>query len=264
MPFPTLPPSFLTFFAEDFIEQVRLSLADIEKALSSPEATALSAEGWRELTLKILNDLAQTLRHQEQQAVHKGGAFGEKEYKTLQYALVAYADEMFLNREWPGRALWEDRLLEMNFFNTHQAGERFFQTIEQWLQQGSQASWEIGRIYLWIVSLGFQGRFALPSSSSQDGQVLGAFPNSEAYGRHLSLALHPLAGGSSEHHLFPQAYQAVLDRGDRVLLPNPGRWKSFYAAFIGLLLVVSTYAVWRVTTPLRAQMTTLAPAMEGI
>ncbi|HEY7116735.1 MAG TPA: DotU family type IV/VI secretion system protein, partial [Tepidisphaeraceae bacterium] len=45
----------------------------------------------------------------------------------------ALADEIFLNTEWEGRSYWVSNLLETKIYQTHAAGELFFQKLERLL-----------------------------------------------------------------------------------------------------------------------------------
>lgn len=94
--------SFLQVCVEEFISHVHENL---EKKQHGIESTpALNEEEWQDLTKTLMKNLGDKIRHQTIKAREWGGELGEKEYESLKYALVTYADEVFLRDAWPGRS----------------------------------------------------------------------------------------------------------------------------------------------------------------
>ena len=76
-------------------------------------------------------------------------------YDKARYPLVALADEIALNTDWPGRDDWEEDLLEHQYFGTSVAGEEFYKKLKEVGPDEDQ----LAEIYFLCLSLGFKGRF---------------------------------------------------------------------------------------------------------
>jgi type IV/VI secretion system ImpK/VasF family protein len=214
-------------------------------------------EQWKNLVFTIRDDLVQLLNRQSAEGAREGGPFAAGLCQTALYALVAWTDEMFLSREWPGRALWEDQILERHFFQTHQAGTKIFEQMETLLAQGRRAQPELLRLYLWILCLGFRGQFAEESSGPES-------PLQSFRYRLAGVLNDQVPDDAPGPTLFPETGQHVFDRGERVLLPDPGLWTLVYGAFLGILFVAGTWGWLVVTRPLRLSLEPVLQMMEGL
>lgn len=79
--------------------------------------------------------------------------------KALQYAFVALVDEILLNTDWYGKAIWIDYLLEESVFNTRKSGELLFDRIKAAMSVRNQPCLEIAEVYLHCLNLGFLGKY---------------------------------------------------------------------------------------------------------
>ncbi len=125
------------------------------KALS---ATLLKQdEKERSVSRYIFNRLVEILSHHQHEATAQEGEAARAYYDEALYVMVALADEVFLSLPWTGKEAWREHLLEVHFFNTHKAGEFFFEKLEKFLSADSAAHKDLGVLYLWSLGLGFQG-----------------------------------------------------------------------------------------------------------
>ncbi len=105
---------------------------------------------------------AQTLRAQLasmlESAVKQAGRDGidGAEVEEARFALVAWADETLMKREWNGRAEWQSQPLQMQFYRTLKAGNEFFEHLQR-LRPDQQSAREI---YLLTLVFGFEGQYA--------------------------------------------------------------------------------------------------------
>lgn len=72
---------------------------------------------------------------------------------------AALADEVLLHTDWSGRAAWPHVLLETTLFRSSHAGQQVFADIDQLLREREPAQRPLAQLYLYVLSLGFQGRY---------------------------------------------------------------------------------------------------------
>jgi type VI secretion system protein ImpK len=149
--------------------------------------------------------------------------------------MVALADEIFLNADWEGRYAWNFNLLESRLFQSHVAGERFFQNIDQLLEKRSPLRVELAKIYLMALSLGFQGKYR------------GADPeHALRYYRkrlHSFITLGAEDVGRESRLLFPQAYEHTVRGGEVRRFPSARKWIITLAVAIVVMLGIS-HLLW--------------------
>jgi len=181
--------------------------------------------------------LVSILERQSLDAGLEGGDFAVEIYRRAQFAMAALADEVFLNLEWAGRDAWREHLLEAKFFNTHRAGEEMFERIEDLLRDKDSLYAELGRIYLMVLALGFQGRYR---GRPEADEVL------QNYRKRLFRFVFnrdPVAVLGHER-VAPQAYASTLDAARSTELPylRPWVW-AIVLAFI--VWFGGTWAIFR-------------------
>jgi type IV/VI secretion system ImpK/VasF family protein len=69
--------------------------------------------------------------------------------------MIGFADEFFLNFEWPYKIEWLNNLLEAKVFRTHISGSHIFEQIDYILEDRENT--ELARIYFYVLSFGFKG-----------------------------------------------------------------------------------------------------------
>lgn len=107
----------------------------------------------------LSNQLLQLIELHTLEARRTGGKAAMDTENDARFLKAALADELLLSTDWAGRNHWHHVLLEANLFRTSQAGDKVFQEIEQILSAREPAQRNLARLYLYALSLGFQGRY---------------------------------------------------------------------------------------------------------
>ncbi|KAB8044245.1 DotU family type IV/VI secretion system protein [Janthinobacterium aquaticum] len=128
-------------------------------ALSAQAATRLSEAEARPAAEALSRKLCQLIELQTLEARRIGGKSGIEAEVQGRFLKAALADEVLLNIEWAGRTYWRHVLVEATLFKSSFAGERVFHDLDQLLRDREASRRNLGRLYLYLLSLGFQGRF---------------------------------------------------------------------------------------------------------
>lgn len=161
-----LDHSFFKTYFQQFYEKV---LYYKQIALSKPE-----------LTQDELNNISQSLidllQTQERTISSTTNTFVFNIYKELQYIMAGFADEVFLNLDWSyeSKEYWNSHLLEYKLFQTHIAGDQIFSKIDSIITQHESQNLLIP-IYIYILSLGFYGRYRMQINVSEEPQEISHY-----------------------------------------------------------------------------------------
>lgn len=156
-------------------------------------------------------------------------------YFEAQYVMAAFADEIFIHLEWEGRRAWTSNLLETALFQSHVAGEVFFDKLDQLLRERDPATKSLAAIYLSALSLGFRGKY---HGLNDHGKL-------RRYRQELfSFVFRQPPDLINESKVaFPDSYIQNLKKEKRKKLTNPRVWLLVF----GLMLVsyvAATHGVW--------------------
>lgn len=177
------------------------------------------------------------LSRQQREVAAQGTLDEQENYRLVQYAMVALADEIFiLELVWPGCEAWLGHLLEHSLFHSKQAGQMFFQQIEHLLHTRSRASAqrELAAVYLLALQLGFKGQYR-----GHSGQTALA----ECRKRLIDFIAANRLGEREEGAAFPQAYGYTLgQRSDHRLAPLKPWYRIGTLALLSYLL--TSCAIW--------------------
>ena len=192
---------------------------------SSPNATAEY----------ILSKLQTFLEEQSAKASYGGSSFEENYYDEAQFVMVALADEVFLHLDWPGKGYWEANLLEQRLYDTHSAGQVFFERLDELLKHKDPIKTDMATLYLNALGLGFKGKY-------RHFDDAGALKN---YRNRLFTFINrrdPYLF-QKKIHLFPDSYAHTLEGGEAKELPNLRNW---YLVFTGIALtyLLASYIIW--------------------
>jgi len=192
---------------------------------SSPQATAEY----------ILSRLQTFLEEQAVTAKYGGNSFAESYYEEAQFIMVSLADEVFLNLDWPGKRYWEFNLLEQRLYNTHSAGQVFFEKLDALLANKDPVRVDLAILYLNALGLGFQGKYR----HFNDAGVLNT------YRKRLFAFINRREPYlfQKKVHLFQDAYAHTLEGGQIKELPNLRNWYILFASLVLIYLFVS-YVIW--------------------
>jgi type VI secretion system protein ImpK len=230
---------FRAFYDEVAKAQARA----IEMRETEPEAAAQNLERHLENLIEL-----QTL-----ESKREGSRFELESIADARYLKAALADEMLLNTEWIGRDTWTNHLLEASLFRTSVAGDRVFERIEDVLSSREPSRRDIARLYLFALSLGFQGRYR----GSNEGQRLAGLR--EELFQFVYQRSPTLAG--RERVLSERPYGSTLSHIAPRKLPTLSRWTvGFLLGLVALLAISEMLWVWQ-SWPVRQVLQTgkLAP-----
>lgn len=159
---------------------------------------------------------------------------------------AALADEIMLRSDWAGRLHWRHVLVEATLFRTAHAGQQVFVDIDQLLTERDPARRPLARLYLYLLALGFQGRY-------RGGNHLEALAG---YRRALfQFAWQRAPGmGGADAVLSEQPYASTLRFDGRARLSRPSRGAVIWVGLMLALLVLSE-ALWLwQSAPVRSRM----------
>lgn len=202
------------------------------------EPTPIQAEtGDRTAPSAVWQALLTLLERQALVARRSGGDFAVEIFRQAEYVMAGLADEVFLNLDWGGKESWQKHLLEAHLFQSHRAGEEFFDRLDELLQRRDPVYLDLARLYLFALSLGFQGKYR--------GDPDGAYELAR-YRRRL---FNFICGRDPElesgtEPLFPTAHAGTLAQGKRKRLPYLRPWLVAFAALIALWILIA-HPVWR-------------------
>jgi type VI secretion system protein ImpK len=134
-------------------------------ALCFQEAfTAILRVRFRRQQVQDAESFRAQMRANLQAAMQEGRTLGYSS-ETVQmavFATVAYLDESVLNLQSPVFGDWARRPLQEELFNSHLAGEIFFQNLQKLLnQQDSHEVADTLELHCLCMQMGFRGRYAL-------------------------------------------------------------------------------------------------------
>jgi type VI secretion system protein ImpK len=187
----------------------------------------------------VWRTLLALLEGQALDASRSGGDFALEVNGRAQYAMAALADEVFLNLDWPGREAWKSNLLEARLFDSHRAGEELFKRIDELLRERDNVYTELGRVYLMVLALDFQGKFRGKPEAELE---------LESYRRRLFRFIfgRDPEAVRGDKRLIQEAYDSTLDERVGTTLPHLKPWAWALVLLIVLWLGVGDL-LWRST-----------------
>jgi type VI secretion system protein ImpK len=150
---------------------------------------------------------------QEERA--KAAGVSDSAFREARFAVFSWVDEMILTSAWPHRSRWQHLML--SYYNTFNAGEEFFQHLENLPAQAH----DVREIYYLCLSLGFLGQHAFADGPREIAKL------KHSLYRQLSGNKGDIRANYSR--LFPEAYQKAFAEA-----PAPNRIR-----FIWYLVVLS-------------------------
>lgn len=187
----------------------------------------------------ILLNLKNLLKRQAIDASRFGGEFAAKYYREAEFIMVALADEVFLHTDWKGRGYWQKNILESQMYETHSAGEIFFERLDDFLKVRDPSRADIAMLYLLALGLGFKGKYR-----DNDPKDRLAYYRRELFifVYHRDPTLFQLAT-----QLIPQSYQHTVETGKIFYLYDFKPLMTIFASIVFVILLIS-YGVWYSTT----------------
>lgn len=220
-------------------------------------ATLLNAEKEeRNIARYIFNRLVELMTRQRKQVVAQESEGAQAYYDEALYIMVALADEVFLSLPWSGRDIWREHLLEVHFFNTHQAGQKFFDRLDGFLAQNTVTHKDLGVLYLWALGLNFKGVYR-----GKEEEVIAR------YKKFLySLVLHGSKDalvGQTDSVLCEQAYRYTLRGTLPSHIPSLRFWYKCLYGTIGVFFLMSLI-IWRMDVQSLITLLQSSPVVQGV
>lgn len=246
---PAQTPAAWSGSISEGVDLASVQFRDFYDVLSrSAQAAARVGEGEARAAAEALSrQLCQLIELQSLEArriVGKAGIEAEVQGRFLKAAL---ADEVMLNTEWAGRGYWRHVLIETTLFKSSFAGERVFDDLDQLLREREAGRRNVGRLYLYLLSLGFQGRYR---GQKQDKIA--------EYRRELFqfVYLRPADLQGRDRTLSEQAYASTLSHLAARRLPKFNRSGMMFVLVLLILLGLSELLwLWQ-SWPVRAALAT--------
>ena len=156
-------------------------------------------------------------------------------YFEAQYVMAAFADEIFIHLEWEGRRAWTSNLLETALFQSHVAGEAFFDKLDHLLRERDPAQKSLAAVYFAALSLGFRGKY---HGLNDHGKL-------RRYRQELFAFVfrQPPDLMNEKKVAFPDTYVKNLRKEERKKLTNPRVWLVVFAAVV-VIYVAGSHGVW--------------------
>ena len=179
----------------------------------------------------LSNQLCQLIELQTLEARRIGGKAGIEAEVQARFLKAALADEILLNTDWAGRAYWRHVLIEATLFKSSYAGERIFDDLDQLLREREASRRHIARLYLYLLSLGFQGRYR---GTTGQGKIA-------EYRRELFqfIYMRPADMQGRDRTLSEQAYASTLSHIGARRLPRINRSGVIFLLVLFFLLGLS-------------------------
>lgn len=194
--------------------------------------------------------LQKTLAAQTEQVLHLLDQTDTLQFREAQYAMVAIADEVFLNLPWSGKAAWSKQLLEGQLFQSQSAGAQIFQRIDTLLSKYDPARMSIAKIYFQILALGFRGQH----NDAQDDDVI------RNYMRRLYVFIYgrdPMLDQYGTIKLLPDCYEHTMESDIPVRMPGVRFWTKVVIGVLLGYIFISSMVWFELATDLHKPLDTL-------
>jgi type VI secretion system protein ImpK len=86
--------------------------------------------------------------------------FDTADIQKIKYALVAFIDETIIASDWSQKQNWLANPLQLQLYNRFDAGEEFFQRVEE-LRGRIQFNVQVLEVYYLCLVLGFKGKYGI-------------------------------------------------------------------------------------------------------
>jgi type VI secretion system protein ImpK len=212
----------------------------------TPEVQAPAQPQEAAVPEQIIQTLISLLSSQAIDSARFGGEFAAKYFKEAEFIMAALADEIFLQLDWSGKEYWEKNLLEDRLYGTHNAGQLFFDKIDDFLSIRDPSRADLAMLYLLCLGLGFKGKYR----DQDDGGRL------EHYRRELFIFIYHRDPTLYElgTRLFPEIYQYTIEDNKVTYLNDVRPWMYVFSS-VGVVLLFASYVVWAATTSSIDQLT---------
>lgn len=144
----------------------------------------------------------------------ENGTVSRNDYDLARFAIFAWIDEAILSSPWDGKTHWQREKLQRIYYETDDAGEKFFEKLD--LNTIGPHQRDVREIYYLCLAMGFTGQYCNKGDEFLLEQVKS---------RNLKILFGSSMGMPSldEEQIFPEAYQnkpaKLPDSGPRLFSP---------------------------------------------
>ena len=224
---PNIDPAFLqTWSGSEKITSLAVrGTVDVDRE-PTPEQSKLALLVWQNLIALFRRNAVQILRVAGKPTDN---------YFEAQYVMAAFADDVFIHLNWEGKRAWTSNLLETALFQSHVAGEMFFDKLDRLLRDRDPADKSLAAVYLSALSLGFRGKY---HGLNDHGKL-------RRYRQELFAFVfrQPQDLNSESKIAFPDSYVKNLRTEKRRKLTNPRVWLVVLGFVVATYLLVS-HGMW--------------------
>lgn len=266
LPEPAVPSATAT--GSLLMRQLRLFVGEVNRLLDGHAHPAPDA--WetpdvaRRAAAEACEALAREVASLTMELSRVGSPSDRAAADELRYLMAAIADELLLTREWPGQACFTDFLLETRLFGSGVAGDEIFRRIEALLEDGSGLPSQMAPLYLFAISIGFEGRY------HGDGAARALDTLRDALFRKIHVRepeLHPGLADlprNAGRVLSPQAYRQPLSDIAPVRFFRISRPTVVFLLIMTVLLALSQVAWLWSSAPVRRALEPGMPAKPAL
>lgn len=230
------------------LRQLRLFVAEVTRVLDGWAREHLDHDADPQAARRAAEDACDTLSReiatQTMEISRSGSPADRAAVDELRYLKAAIADEFLLAHAWPGRACFTDCLIETRLFGSSVAGDEIFRRIDALLDDASGQPSQMAPLYLFAISIGFEGRHRGADAAAQLAPLRDALFR-KIYRREPELlpglAQQPRV---SERVLSAQAYHYPLSNIAPVRFFRISRSTLMFVLAMALLLALSQ-VLWR-------------------
>lgn len=174
------------------------SIARSRRLRSGGDLISLAAPTF-ELVLKLQagiikpsNDLRQLIQRLLDEMEQHGVTlrYSERQVKSVKFALAAFVDETLLSNDFPLREEWEKFPLQLQYFDEHLAGRKFFERLEDLLKHVA-AEADVVEVYYLCLLLGFKGVYKMYEEDRLAGVIQNVADHLRGVGRLHETELSP-------------------------------------------------------------------------
>lgn len=172
------------------------------------KSVAVRQPSYDQVRTDIRRLIAESERHLE------NGTVSREDYDLARFAIFAWIDEAILSSPWDGKTHWQREKLQRIYYETDDAGEKFFEKLD--LNTIGPHQRDVREIYYLCLAMGFTGQYCNEGDEFLLEQVKS---------RNLKILFGSSMGMPSldEDELFPEAYQdkpaKPPDTGPRLFSP---------------------------------------------
>jgi type VI secretion system protein ImpK len=233
------------------LRQLRLFVAEVLRIIASYDNKFImsddAASSARAAAEEVCDKLAREIDTQTMEISRIGAPADRAAVEELRYLKAAIADELLLSRPWPGQSRFTETLIEARLFGSSVSGDKIFEQIDALLAETSGPPPQMAPLYLFAISIGFEGRYR---GTQADHQLQ---PLRDALFRKIYRREPALAPGLASQPI--NADRVLSAQAYRYPLSNivPVRFFRFSRGFVGfiavmLLLLALSQVLWRVSS----------------